>query len=130
MSIFPSSIEMGFGIFGFIFLAVIFILVVGVFIFVIVKGLSAWHSNNTSPRLTVEATLVSRRTDTSSTHHTDSNSMTHTDVSTWYYLTFQVESGDRMEFCVSSQDYGMAVEGDIGRLTFQGTRFLGFERGL
>ncbi len=25
-------------------------------------------------------------------------------------------------------DYGMLAEGDRGRLTFQGTRFLGFER--
>ena len=25
-------------------------------------------------------------------------------------------------------DYGMLVEGDIGKLSFQGTRYLGFER--
>lgn len=117
------------GIFG-AFFAVIFLLVIAVFIFVFVKGIRTWSSNNHSPRLTVEATLVSRRTDISSNqHHTGTDHM-HTDVTTWYYLTFQVESGDRMEFSVSGQDYGMAVEGDTGRLTFQGTRFLGFERGL
>ena len=26
------------------------------------------------------------------------------------------------------RDYGLMAEGDEGRLTFQGTRFLGFER--
>ena len=41
---------------------------------------------------------------------------------------FQVESGDRMELTVSGSDYGYLVEGDHGKLTFQGTRFLGFER--
>ena len=52
-----------------------------------------------------------------------------TNSSTWYYATFQVESGDRMELTVSGSDYGYLVEGDHGKLTFQGTRFLGFERG-
>ncbi|MBS7029426.1 MAG: DUF2500 domain-containing protein [Faecalibacterium prausnitzii] len=44
------------------------------------------------------------------------------------YVTFQVESGDRMELEVDGSDYGMLVEGDIGKLSFQGTRYLGFER--
>ena len=47
---------------------------------------------------------------------------------TTYYVTFQVESGDRMELTVSGSDYGMLVEGDIGKLSFQGTSYLGFER--
>ena len=47
---------------------------------------------------------------------------------TSYYVTFQVESGDRMEFSVSGAEYGMLIEGDRGRLSFQGTRYLGFER--
>ena len=42
--------------------------------------------------------------------------------------TFQVESGDRMELPVSGREYGMLAEGDIGKLTFQGTRYLSFER--
>ena len=33
-----------------------------------------------------------------------------------------------MELSVKSSEYGMLAEGDSGRLTFQGTRFLGFER--
>ena len=45
-----------------------------------------------------------------------------------YYVTFQVESGDRMELRVSGPEYGMLIEGDHGTLTFQGTRYLGFER--
>ena len=47
---------------------------------------------------------------------------------TTYYVTFQVESGDRMEFTVEGSEYGMLIEGDHGKLTFQGTRYLGFER--
>ena len=42
--------------------------------------------------------------------------------------TFQVASGDRMELLVGGREYGMLAEGDFGELTFQGTRYLGFER--
>ena len=51
-----------------------------------------------------------------------------TSTFTSYYVTFQVESGDRMEFEVDGSDYGLLVQGDIGKLSFQGTRYLGFER--
>ena len=40
-----------------------------------------------------------------------------------------LESGDRMEFLIPGAEYGMLIQGDCGRLTFQGTRYLGFERG-
>ena len=118
---------MGFG-FGFSAFGVMFVLMFGVmlvlFIVTAVRGISTWNKNNHSPRLTVPATVVAKRTEVSR-HHTD-NTMMHT--FTTYYATFQVESGDRMELEVNGSDYGMLVEGDIGKLMFQGTRYLGFER--
>ena len=45
-----------------------------------------------------------------------------------YYVTFQVESNDRMEFEVSGTEYGMLAGGDSGELTFQGTQYLNFRR--
>jgi hypothetical protein len=102
-----------------------FALVTCVFIFVIVRGIMQWNHNNHQPILTVDAAVVAKRTDV--THHRSSTtSMYHS--STWYYVTFEVESRDRMEFSVDGQEYGMLAEGDYGRLTFQGTRYLGFER--
>lgn len=52
----------------------------------------------------------------------------HIARSTSCYAAFQVESGDRMEFHVGGAEYGMLAEGDAGKLTFQETRYLGFER--
>ena len=52
----------------------------------------------------------------------------HAIHSTSYYVTFEVESGDRIELEVNGLEYGMLVEGDCGKLSFQGTRYLGFER--
>ena len=52
----------------------------------------------------------------------------HTTSSTSYYVTFQVDSGDRMEFKVSGSEYGVLAEGDFGKLSFQGSRYLNFVR--
>lgn len=105
----------------------VFLLVFGMIIASVIRSTKTWHRNNQSPRLTVHARVVSRRTDIQ--HHPHANADTVTSFpSTTYYATFEVESGDRMEFRLSGQEYGMLYDGDVGRLSFQGTRFLGFTR--
>lgn len=106
---------------------IIFGLVLGTFIVTAVRGIGQWNKNNHSPRLTVSAKVVAKRMNVSH-HHNGANEHHHTSTSTSYYVTFQVESGDRMELCMAGNEYGMLIEGDEGRLTFQGTRYLGFER--
>lgn len=115
--------------FNFIF--VIFMLVfLFAFVTIFVKNISQWNKNNHSPRLTVEARVVTKRTNVSHhTHHnTVGNGMMSSTGSTSYYVTFEFESTDRMELHVQPYDYGMLVEGDKGKLTIQGTRFISFER--
>ena len=121
-----------FGVFDTMFF-IVFLFAIGVFIAVIVKGVSTWNKNNNSPRLTVAAKVVSKRTEVSHHNHANAGDVTgahgySTTSSTWHYVTFQVESGDRMEFSVTGSEYGMLVEGDVGKLSFQGTRYLLFER--
>lgn len=103
----------------------VFLFIIGVFIMTIIRGVGTWHKNNNSPRLTVDSSVVAKRTSVS--HHTHANagdqtgmSGSYTTTSTSYYVTFQVSSGDRIEFSVSEKEYG--------KLTFQGTRYLSFER--
>ena len=122
-----SNFGTGFNIMG-VFVTVIFVVVFGLFIVVAVKGISQWNKNNHSPRLTVPATIVAKRTNVSHHHHHGGTGMHHRTHSTTYYVTFQVESGDRMELHVAGHEFGMLIEGDRGNLTFQGTRYLGFER--
>ena len=120
----------GFGLFQIMF-TITFLLVVGIFIVVAVKGIAEWNKNNNSPRLTVDATAVSKRTNVSrSHHHHGTGHVGHTSTSTTYYVTFQVASGDRIELRMAGHQFGLIVEGDQGKLTFQGTRFLDFERGV
>ena len=98
-----------------------FVLVFGIIIVTMVRGIGEWNKNNQSPKLTVPVIVVAKRSDV----HRGIETM-HTFTS--YYVTFQVESGDRMEFEVSDMEYGMLAEGDSGELTFQGTRYLNFQR--
>ena len=121
-----TGFHTGFNIMGILFV-VMFVVVLGIIVVVFAKGVSQWNKNNHSPRLTVPATVVAKRTDVSH-HHSGANDHMHHHSSTWYYVTFQVDSGDRMEFSVTGQDYGMLIEGDRGNLSFQGTRYQGFER--
>lgn len=102
----------------------VFLLVIGIFISALVKSIGQKRKDDRSPRLTVEATVVAKRTDVS--HRPGNRDLSHTFTS--YYVTFQVASGDRMELRVEGYDYGMLVEGDRGNLSFQGSRFLGFDR--
>lgn len=123
-----------FGIMDIIF-PIMFVMVFGIIIFTFVQGIAEWNKNNDSPKLTVPAAVVAKRTNVTRHHHANGGDASgahgfHTTTSTTYYVTFQVESGDRMEFHVSGSEYGMLAEGDSGRLTFQGTRYLSFERQL
>lgn len=97
----------------------VFIFFIIVFVYSMVKGLSQMRKNNNSPRLTVEAQIVTKR---AQHYHRNNGS------STRYFVTFQVESGDRLELQVNDWEYGQLVEGDSGKLHFQGTRYLGFDR--
>lgn len=113
-----------FNIFTIMF-SMVSLLIFGVFLAMIIRSIRQWNKNNHSPRLTVSARVVAKRTQMHRHHHDDTM---HHHVSTTYYVTFQVESGDRMELSMSGQEYGLLIEGDNGRLSFQGTRYLGFER--
>lgn len=108
-----------------ILFAIIFFCALGTMVYIFVKNISTWNKNNNSPRLTVTAKIVAKRTKVFHNQQSDGFSTT---TSTSYYVTFEVKSGDRMELSVAGKEYGQMAEGDVGELSFQGTRFLGFER--
>ena len=112
---------------------IMFLLIFVMIIFTFVKGITTWHKNNNSPCLTVSARIVEKRQDTTHNNQPNAGDISgahgfHTISSTWYYITFQVESGDRIELSVSGSEYGRLAEGDTGKLTFQGTRYLDFDK--
>ena len=122
---------MGIG-FGFQIYQIMFLIVFGIamssVLMTTIRGMKEWNKNNHSPRLTVPVIVVTKRTDISRHRHRGANGHHHHHTSTTYYATFEVESGDRVELQLEGFEYGLLVEGDKGKLSFQGTRYLGFER--
>ena len=111
---------MFFGWFDFLFpimFVAVFGLILGTIVSTLVKNSKQERKNNASPRLTSQATLVTKRTHVRGDH-----------AHTTYFATFLFESGDRLELQIPRDRFGYLVEGDSGKLHFQGTRFLDFER--
>ena len=102
-------------LFGLIWL-VLFFCIIG-------KGIAQFIENENSPMLTVPAIIVDMRR---KTHHHHSNGHHHHTHS--YHITFELDSGERLELRVKRQEYRELVIGDKGMLTHQGTRYQGFAR--
>lgn len=115
-----------FNIIEFLF-PIMFFLILGVIIFAVIKGISEWSNNNKQPVLSVDAKIVSKRVQVSNGSNMNNDHHHHTS-STFYHVTFEVESGDRMELQTSGNEYGLLAEGDVGKLVFQGTRYKSFQR--
>ncbi len=96
----------------------IILLPLGLIIFLIIRGMGQWSANNRMPVLSVGTRIVAKRTQTGGGKH----------VSTSYYVTFEAPTGERREFVVRGSEYGMLVEHEAGLLTYQGTRYKGFQR--
>jgi hypothetical protein len=116
-----------FSVVSIIFPILFIIAFIGIFINIL-RGVKQWNFNNKQPELTVPAKIVSKRTETHHHQHNQNNQVA-IQTTTSYFVTFEVESGDRIEFKIQGHQYGQMIEGDNGKLTFQGTRFIGFERG-
>ena len=113
-----------------VLIAVFAVLLAGV----IGRGLYVWMRNNRAPQVTVEARAVAKRMKVSGhggtmmANRVSAMNTIHSSTYTHYFVTFELEDGKRLELGVKDPEYGMLSEGDRGRLSYQGTRYLGFER--
>lgn len=113
----------GFSIFNLMFV-IVPLIIFGAIAFMVIKGVSTWMSNNASPVREEEVTVIGKRIQVW-------GGSNNTSASTSYYITFELKSGERIELGVKGAAYGACKEGETGRLTFQGTRFKGFQpRGM
>ena len=79
-------------------------------------------------RITAKKMKVSGHGGTMMANRVSAMNTIHSSTYTDYFVTFELENGKRMELGVKDADFGMLAEGDQGRLSWQGTRYLGFER--
>jgi hypothetical protein len=118
--------------FGFVSI-IIMIGAISIFVLIIltfIRQAKQSRKNSQSPVLTVDATIITKRIeDTEPKHFAEADdTYSRPSLSAWYYTTFQVDSGDRMELLIPSNEFGLLTEGDKGKLTFQGTKYLSFIR--
>jgi Protein of unknown function (DUF2500) len=95
----------------------------GLILFLLIRSFLQWQANNRQPVLSVSARVVTKRTQVRSSGSGDSGI-----TRTYYYCTFEDGTGTRREFRISGREYGQLVEADQGMLTYQGTRYHGFQR--
>ncbi|WP_049773706.1 DUF2500 domain-containing protein [Salisediminibacterium selenitireducens] len=111
------------------FIQLVFLIVIGVLVFRAVRWLAEWLSNNRQPVETTIAKVVSKREhQTRQSRGAGNQGIGLSRTRTRYFVTFEMETGERTEFKVSGNEYGMLTEGDSGQLTHQGTRYHGFQR--
>jgi Protein of unknown function (DUF2500). len=94
----------------------------GVVVFTVEGGARHKRAED-SPVLTVAATIREKRAVARRRSGATADGL---DLRTVYYVTFETESGERTVLRVYEQDYGRMAEGDSGRLSYRGERFLGF----
>lgn len=105
-----------------------FLIFGGILLFMVVFVFRAiWNTvaekryNDSQPILTERARISAKRSEL----HGGGNSS----VSTDYYATFEFDKDkSRLELEIDSDDFGLIAEDDTGNLTFQGRRFIKFER--
>lgn len=117
-----SGFDAVFSIFPYLF-GVVFILVFAVILTVVVRSLRQSAHDRKQPRIPVPARVAGRRTQV---WGGSGDSAAHTTQ----YATFEFANGERLEFSVPASEAGYLVEGDAGVLTFQGSKFISFTRGL
>lgn len=92
---------------------------IGAVLFIGTLGLVLFHviRNRMSPKLTVDAAIVSKR-----------KIRARKSSSSTCFVTFEFEGGETKEFWVTEINYRKLQEDDVGKLTYQGTRYIGFEK--
>lgn len=110
-----------FNVLPYLIIGPIVILLFGVIFLGIRNGIKEKKYNDAQPILNVHAKVITKRAERSRSSESSS---------TYYYMTFETENGQRHEFSVQGKEYGLLADGDEGTLTYQGSRYQGFKRAV
>lgn len=112
-----------------IIFAIFFFAILTFIIILMVIAALNYKKNASSPILEQHAKVASKRSEVIGDSNMNNNS-SFDDTYTRYYVTFETDAGQRMELAVSGREFGMLVEGDRGKLTYQGEWFKKFDRDM
>lgn len=105
------------------------ILFAAIIVLSLVIIIAHWIKDRRSPRIAVQATISDKRIqkDYVSRQRNAAPGM-HSHRMLTYYVTFDLETCEHIELRVSKLKYAELKKGSSGKLTYQGTRYIGFER--
>lgn len=109
------------------------LLLIGLFFAIIIGGITYQQiqkmrvsaHNDTLPVLATSATLISKRKDVIA-QPPGINPKNQIAPSTMFFASFRLPEGQTVEVQVDNLQFAGLTEGEQGRLTYRGTRFLGF----
>ena len=100
------------------------IIIMFVIIRAIVGTMTGSSGGTFGRRQTVDAMIVKKRLNCSRHHHGAEIIENHD--RTTYHVTFQIDRGPRVELQVKESQYDLLFDGERGKLTFKGKRFIRF----
>lgn len=104
---------------------IMFILIVCFMIVIIVR--QKIHNKN-APRIVTVATIRDKKIfEYYTRERSGSGEIMHKKVHHLYYIIFSLEGGDSIKLQVSKEQYNKLKKNVTGKLTFQGTQYIGFE---
>ena len=101
-----------------------FLLLVALILFAVVAAITGYLRNKKSPMVNVPARVVAKRSEVSGGGSANSY------VRTTFYITFESKDGERREWAIDGQQFGLLAEGDRGTLIYQGDWFKDFRRNV
>ena len=99
--------------------SVFFAIGLAIIIVTMITATKAIKKNTKMPKIRAKAVVYSKRMDEFALSRKKEIPM--------YYATFEFETKDKAEYQISEDCYQYIQPGDIGFITIQGTRFIGFE---
>ena len=105
---------------------IIFIIVFG---FIMAMVILQWIRDKRSPRVVTMATIADKPIKKQRVRTRLSSGFGYrVHYMNIYYVAFDLEGGERLELQVSKVKYNQLKKGTTGKLTFQGKRYISFEK--
>ena len=113
-----------------LFIGTVATIIIGSMIFMAIKGLLEWSKNNKLPVQSIKSTVLAKNSETTYSKSYNDNGNFSSSSRTIRTITFQDSiSNTRHVFRVKRDIFDLTVEGDVGTLVHQGTRFHSFNVG-
>ena len=112
------------------FFILITIVILGMIVYLTLKGMQEKKANDAAPIVTVDAKVKAKRIAVHHSAHQQSMNgvpLMAKSHHTTYYATFALEGDQRLELQVSEGQFQRLTEGERGKLTYQRKRFHRFE---